>query len=122
MSRRLYHPATLIAGVVILLFGLYEISVRFFAYTADDYVMSDIIVVSSEIEGPISRLAVQNNQAVSAGDLLFEIEKTPFELKVRQTQAALTQAKADADLANDEVSAAKANVTSTQAVQSNAQD
>jgi multidrug efflux system membrane fusion protein len=121
MLRRLYHPATLIAGVVILVFGLYEISVRFFAYTADAYVMSDIVVVSSEVSGPISRLVVQNNQEVSVGDLLFEVEKTPFQLRQKQTQAALDQAKADLDLANDEVKAAQAAITSAQAIQTNAQ-
>lgn len=121
MLRRLCHPATLIAGAVMLLFLAYEIGVRFFAYTADAYVTSDIVVVSSEIEGPISTLAVQNNQAVAAGDLLFEVDKTPFRLAVQQAQAGLAQAKADLDLANDEITSGKANVTSAQAVLANAQ-
>lgn len=121
MLRRLCHPATIVAGVIVLLFCLYEISVRFFAYTADAYVMSDVVVISSEIAGPISKLVVQNNQAVSPGDLLFEVEKTPFQLRAQQTQAALDQAKADLELANDEIAAAKANVASAQAIQTNAQ-
>ncbi|MBS7542240.1 HlyD family secretion protein [Ancylobacter oerskovii] len=117
----LRHPVKLIIGVIVALFVLYEISVRFFAYTADAYVMSDILVVSSEIAGPVSRLAVQNNQSVAAGQLLFEIEKTPYRLKVEQTQAALQQAQADLELARDEVNSAKAGVTSAQAVLTNAQ-
>ncbi|MCS0494409.1 HlyD family secretion protein [Ancylobacter sp. MQZ15Z-1] len=121
LSRLLRHPVTLIVGVAIALFALYEISVRFFAYTSDAYVMSDIVVISSQIEGPVSRLAVQNDQPVAAGDLLFEIERTPFQLKLEETQAALAQAKADLELAHDEVTAAKANVTSAEAVQTNAQ-
>jgi len=120
LNRLLRHPVLLIIGVVASLFVVYEVSVRFFAYTADAYVMSDIVVVSSEIEGPVSRLAVQNNQAVSGGELLLEIEKTPYQLKVEETRAALTQAQADLDLARDEVNAAKANVTSAEAVQTNA--
>ncbi len=121
MLRRLLHPATLIAATALLLFVIYEVCVRFFAYTADAYVMSDVVVISSEIEGPISRLAVQNNQAVVTGDLLFEIERTPFLLKLQDTEAALAQARADQDLAQDQVAAAKANVASAQAVQANAQ-
>jgi len=121
LNRLLRHPVTLIVGVLLGLFALYETSVRFFAYTADAYVMSDIIVVSSEVEGPISTLAVQNNQAVAAGQLLFEIEKTPYLLKVQQTQAAVTQAQADLDLARDEVNSARAGVTSAQAILTNAE-
>lgn len=121
LSRLLRHPVALIIGVVAALFALYEISVRFLAYTADAYAMSDIVVISSQIEGPVSRLAVQNNQPVAPGDLLFEIERTPFALKVQEAQATLTQAQADLGLAQDEVRAATANITATQAVQTNAQ-
>lgn len=122
LSRLLRHPVTLIVGVVVTLFVIYEISVRFFAYTADAYVMSDIIVISSQIEGPVSKLAVQNNQAVAANQLLFEIERTPFALKVQEAQAALAQAQANLGLAQDEVNAAKANIASAQAIQANAQE
>lgn len=120
-SVLLRHPVKLIIGVVLALFAAYEASVRFFAYTPDAYVMSDIVVVSSEIEGPVSQLAVQNNQPVAAGQLLFEIEKTPYQLKVQQTQAAVDQAVADLELAKDEVKAAQAGVSSAQAVLTNAQ-
>lgn len=122
LSRLLRHPVLLIVGTVLGLFGLYEISVRFFAYTGDAYVNSDIVVLASEIEGPVSKLAVQNNQAVTADQLLFEIERTPYALKVQETQAALATARANLELAQDEVGAAKAAVTSAQAVLTNAQD
>ncbi|MBB3769615.1 multidrug efflux system membrane fusion protein [Angulomicrobium tetraedrale] len=121
LNRLLRHPVMLIVGVLVGLFVLYEISVRYVAYTADAYVMSNIIVMASEIEGPVSRLAVQDNQPVDEGQLLFEIEKTPYRLKVQQTQAALAQAQADLDLARDEVKASQAGVGSAQAVLTNAQ-
>lgn len=121
LSRLLRHPVVLIAGVAITLFAVYEISVRYFAYTSDAYVMSDIIVIASEVEGPVSSLAVQDNQSVAAGQRLFEIEQTPYRLKVEEADAAVSQAQADLELANDEVDAARANVTAAQAVQTNAQ-
>lgn len=122
LSRLIRHPVSLILGVVLGLFALYETSVRFFAYTGDAYVMSDIVVLSAQIEGPVSKLAVQNNQKVAADQLLFEIERTPYALKLQETQAALATARADLDLARDEVNAAKASVTAAQAVQTNAMD
>ncbi|SCW53268.1 HlyD family secretion protein [Ancylobacter rudongensis] len=122
LSRLIRHPVSLILGVVVGLFALYETSVRFFAYTGDAYVMSDIVVLSAQIEGPVARLAVQNNQRVAENQLLFEIERTPYALKLQETQAALATARADLALAQDEVTAAKASVTAAQAVQTNAQD
>ncbi|QIB34915.1 HlyD family secretion protein [Ancylobacter pratisalsi] len=121
LIRLLRHPVTLIVGVAIALFVVYEVSVRYFAYTSDAYVMSDIIVISSQVEGPVSTLSVQDNQPVAAGDALFEIEQTPYRLKVDEAASALAQAEADLELATDEVAAARANVTSAQAVQTNAQ-
>ncbi len=111
VQRPAAPSVSLIVGAVLALFALYEISVRYFAYTADAYVMSDIVVISSEIEGPVSRLAVQNNDSVTAGQLLFAIETTPYQLKVQETQAALQQAQADLDLARDEVKSAQAGVS-----------
>lgn len=122
LMRMLRHPAGLVVLAIVSLFALYEISVRFVAYTSDAYINSDVVVISAQIEGPVLKLAVQNNQTVTAGQLLFEIDPTPFALKVTESEAALTQAKADLDLANDEVTAAKANVTSAQAVEANASE
>lgn len=120
LMRIIRHPAGLVVLAMMALFAVYEISVRFVAYTSDAYVNSDVVVISAQIEGPVARLAVQNNQTVTAGQLLFEIEPRPFALRVTESEAALTQAKADLDLANDEVTAARANVTSAQAVETNA--
>jgi len=119
LTRILRHPATLVVLAMVALFAIYEISVRFFAYTSDAYINSDVVVISAQIEGPVLRLAVQNNQTVAAGQLLFTIDPTPFALKVTESEAAVTQAKADLDLAKDEVNAARANVTSAQAVETN---
>ncbi|MBS7539195.1 HlyD family secretion protein [Ancylobacter lacus] len=120
LSRLLSHPVRFILGTVLALFVLYEIGVQIFAYTGDAYVDSDIVVLASQIEGPIARLAVQNNAEVKAGDLLFEVEATPFRLRVQQTEAALSQARSNLALATDEVAAARATLQAAQAVQTNA--
>ena len=120
LMRIIRHPAGLVVLAMISLFVIYEISVRYVAYTSDAYINSDVVVISAQIEGPVSKLAVQNNQVVTAGQKLFEIDPTPFALKVQEREAALTQAKADLGLANDEVTAAKANIASAQAVEANA--
>lgn len=118
--RFLRHPATLVVGSLVGLFLLYELSVRFFAYSGDSYVDSNIIVVSAQIEGPVSELSVQDNQTVTAGQQLFLIDPTPFALKVKAAEAALTQARADLGLVQDEVTSARASVQAAEAIQVNA--
>ena len=120
LRRLLDHPVRLIVGVVILFFALYELSVQFFAYTGDAYVTTDVVVLSAEVDGPIASIAVENNQAVKAGDPLFTIETTPYALDVTEAEATLAQAKAGLALASDQVAAAKATVASAEAVLSNA--
>ena len=117
MIRRLLdHPVWLIIGVAMLLFAVYEVSVRFFAYSGDAYVTTDVVVLSAEVEGPITAIHVENNQRVAAGDPLFAIEATPYQLEVAEAEAVLAQAKAGYALANDQIGAAKATIGSAQAV------
>lgn len=120
LSRLLAHPVRLILAAAVGLFALYEISVQFFAYTGDAYIITDVVVLSAEIEGPIATIEVENNQAVKEGDRLFTIEATPYQLAVTEAAAALAQAKAGLALARDQVGAAQATVSSAQAVLDNA--
>jgi membrane fusion protein, multidrug efflux system len=117
LNRR---PASFVIAVGLTFFLLYEVSVHFFAYSGDSYVASDIVVLSSEIEGPISKLAVGNNQVVKAGDPLFEIEMTPYRLQLDEAEAAVRQAEANLALADDQFGSAKADVESAEAVETDA--
>lgn len=120
LRRLLDHPVRLIVGIVLALFLGYEISVQFFAYTGDAYVTTDVVVLSAEVAGPIDAIHVENNQAVAAGDGLFSIEATPYQLAVTEAEATLAQAKAGQSLAGDQVGAAKADIASAKAVLDNA--
>ncbi|SHE85300.1 membrane fusion protein, multidrug efflux system [Kaistia soli DSM 19436] len=120
LRRLLDHPVRLIVGIALALFLAYEVSVQFFAYTGDAYITTDVVVLSAEVAGPIDAIHVENNQAVAAGDGLFSIEATPYQLAVTEAEAVLAQAKAGQSLAGDQVGAAKADVASAQAVLDNA--
>lgn len=63
-------------------------------WTRDGQVQADLILVAPRISGPVRRVHVRNNQAVKAGDLLFELETTSWEVAVNGRQAALAVAKA----------------------------
>ncbi|MEO8717505.1 MAG: HlyD family secretion protein [Burkholderiales bacterium] len=59
--------------------------------TDNAYVKAHIIAVSAEVTGRVIEVAVRDNEAVAAGQLLFRIDPVPFEVAV---------ARADAQLAN----------------------
>jgi multidrug efflux system membrane fusion protein len=121
LNRLLHHPVRIVLATIVLIFVLYEIAVSLFAYSGDAYVTSDVVVLSSEVSGPIASLAVADNAVVVAGDPLFSIDPTPYSLRERQAEAALTQARAGLSVAKDEVIKAQAALASAQAVQREAE-
>jgi len=114
------RPARTVLGAAIALFVLYELSVLVFAYTGDAYVTSDIVTLSAEIEGPVSELAVKDNDTVAKGARLFTIDPTPYQLAVDEAAAALDNAQATLALSRDQLAAAQADLTAAEASQTNA--
>jgi len=58
-------------------------------WTRDGQVRAQVIQVSPRVSGTITRIAVIDNQAVKKGDVLFEIDKEPFKIKIAQIEAEL---------------------------------
>src|SRR5882672_8683498 len=66
--------------------------------TDDAEVLANFIGIAPQVEGPIVRLSVRDNQFVKQGDLLFEIDDRPFRYELERTrseQAALEGQIAD---------------------------
>lgn len=57
--------------------------------TDNAYVKSDSVIVASEVGGRIKRLAVDENQRVRAGDVLFEIDPEPYIVAVERADSQL---------------------------------
>jgi multidrug resistance efflux pump len=51
------------------------------------------VEVTPNVAGQVTSIAVQPNMLVKAGAVLFEIDRTPFENKVKQLQAALAESR-----------------------------
>lgn len=58
---------------------------------------ADILHVASAVGGRITAIPVADNQHVARGDLLFQIDPTPYRLAVEQTRADLALASAALD-------------------------
>lgn len=87
--------AVFLTGAVATYFGVrYWTEARFVAATDNAYVRADIVAIAPKVAGYIVELAVQDNQRVDAGDLLFRIASEDFEARRDQAQAGLSAARA----------------------------
>ena len=92
----------LLTGAVLAVAGLLVLW-RYWDYVANPWtrngqVRAEVIQIAPRVSGPIVRLPIKDNQPVSAGDLLFEIDPRTF-------QAAFDQASAQLDQTSDNVAA-----------------
>jgi membrane fusion protein, multidrug efflux system len=95
--RRRWVRRTLLAlgPVLVLIVGTYVyVNTGRHVETDNAYVKADMVVVSAEVAGLIEHVAVGENEFVRAGDVLFEIDKRPYEVAVDRTEAQLEAVKA----------------------------
>ncbi len=102
------HVVACIVGAVLFVFGLYEISALVFAYSGDAYVDNNVALVAPQVSGPLVTLAVKDDSVVNQGDLIAEIDRTPFAI-------AVASAEAEVKLAADRAKAATAGIEESQA-------
>jgi membrane fusion protein (multidrug efflux system) len=99
MARRVGARGMLIAGgaVAFLLAatwaGNWYFVSRHMVTTENAYVRADISLISARIEGYVRAVPAAENQPVSAGDILVEIDPTDYEARVAAARAALSQAE-----------------------------
>lgn len=60
-------------------------------WTRDGQVRANIIKVAPRVSGPIVNVAINDNQRVQKGDLLFEIDPETYQVALAQAEVALEQ-------------------------------
>ena len=100
---------------LLVLFTVYELVSGVLVYSRDAYITTDVIGVAPQVSGPLSTLAVKDNQVVKKGDLLIKIDPEPFQLDLDRLQASLELARATDEKAKEEVSIAADRIASQQA-------
>ncbi len=68
--------------------------------TDDAYVNGHVTFVAARVPGQVVSVLVDDNYRVKKGDLLVQLDKTPYEVQVEIKKAALVRAQADLDAAN----------------------
>ena len=79
-------------------------------WTRDGQVRANVIQVTPRVSGPVVRLPIRDNQAVKAGDLLFEIDPRTFQAQLARAQAEYDRTVKDLVSLSRQVEAAEANV------------
>ncbi|HKK04563.1 MAG TPA: HlyD family secretion protein [Gammaproteobacteria bacterium] len=95
--RRQVRRILLVGGpvVVLLLVGYFYLFGGRYISTENAYVKADKVAISAQVEGPIASVDVNENEHVDKGQVLFRLDKRPFEIALSRAQAALRNARAD---------------------------
>ena len=111
----------IILGACLVLMGYYLIADRITPYTTQARVHALVVPIAPEVSGTVTDVAVSSNQAVTAGDLLFSVDRERYALAVETAEANLQSARqatgastANVDTARAKVESAKANLVHAQ--------
>ena len=105
----------IVLGACVVLMFWYLVSDRVTPYTNQARVHALVIPIAAEVSGVITGVAVSNNELVSAGQELFQIEPNRYQLAVETAQANLQSARQATGASTASVDAARASVAAARA-------
>jgi multidrug resistance efflux pump len=105
-----------------LVFGWTLIADRLTPYTSDASVRAFVVRNAPEVSGKVVEVAVQDNQIVRTGDLLYRIDPTPFRIAVERAEAKLAAAGQAIGASTAAVDAAQAQLVEEIAQRNNTRD
>jgi membrane fusion protein (multidrug efflux system) len=94
---------------------------KLYVSTDNAYVNADRIEIAAQVSGPVTRIWIQDQQAVKRGDLLLEIDPQPYRLAVDAAEAQLELTYQTSSQDRAAVAAASATVAQRSAELRNAQ-
>ena len=110
-SRRRGIVAVVVLVLVVAAIALWWHS-TFSEDTDDAQVNGHLIQVSARVGGQVSKVSVDENQVVKAGDVIAELDPRDYQVAVENAAAALASAEANAAAANVNVPITTANTGS----------
>src|SRR5690349_3307595 len=86
--RRLRFALLVIVPLVVLIgAGLFWLSGGRYVSTDDAYVKADKVAITAEVSGKVTQVAVDANQHVTRGQLLFTIDDEPYRIALARAEA-----------------------------------
>jgi len=84
----------LLGPILVLLAGAYiYFTGGRFVDTENAYVKADKVMIAAEVSGLVSAVPVKENQRVTKGDILFQIDDRPYRIAIAEAEAGLSNAR-----------------------------
>ncbi len=100
---RPYLILGVVVGVALVGYSAFTLATRGKENTDDAQVDADVVMVSTRVSGTVLHVHVTDNQKITKGQLLVEIDPADLQAKEKEAEAQLAQAKAQADAADAQV-------------------
>ena len=119
-AGRAFSVAIVTLAIVLAIAVVYRSN--YYPRTDDSAILANFIGIAPQVEGPLVRLNVHDNQFVKKGDLLFEVDERPYRYALEK--AISEQSTLEGQISDERrriaaqvsaVSVAAANITSTEA-------
>ncbi len=111
--RRLVWIAGVIVLVLVLVEGVPWLHTALTTVSTNDaYVNGHVTFVAARVPGQVTRVLVDDNNRVRAGDLLVQLDKEPYQVRVDIAQAAVDAARADLAVADAQARAVEGQMRS----------
>lgn len=89
--------------------------------TDNAYVQAHTVSIAPQINATVQTVLIKNNETVTAGQTLIQLDPKPFEIALKKAQANLSNTEQTVKAEEADVTTAKANVAQAQAVLINSQ-
>ena len=101
-----------VAIVILVTLVWYLAADRYTPYTTQARVQGYVVGVAPQVSGTVVEVNVENNQEVQAGDVLFRIDPTQYEIALAKARSDYENALRQVDAGDAGVEAARANLRS----------
>src|SRR5882724_12035095 len=103
-----------VLGAAVLTLWVWNITERH-PRTDDATARANVVGIAPRVRGQISELNVQDNQAVAAGDVLFEIDPADYQISLEKAKAALATLDQQIEVARSQDAQLKFQVKAAEA-------
>jgi membrane fusion protein (multidrug efflux system) len=95
--RRVVRITLLVLGplVALAVAAYFYASSGRYVTTDNAYVRAGMVSVAAKVSGEITQIMIRENQAVKAGDVLFQIDPEPYAIAVAEAEAELAETRLD---------------------------
>jgi membrane fusion protein, multidrug efflux system len=115
--RQRLRPVLLTLGPVVLIAvaGYYYLTSGRYVSTDDAYIRYNKVLISSDVAGRVTGVAVAENQTVAANQLLFTLDDEPYRIALMRAEGVLAAARDDVEAMRAAYKQKAANVKAAQA-------